>query len=380
MKIAVSNLLSTFSMSFILCLVGLSAYAQPGLQLYKTWQNEQWVNYVEYRNYFDESFDGCRIDTAEYKLWNDELSQFDRLNLYVNHFDQNGNIVREETQQVYNGDYVGYIDNYKFYNANNLLEYDSSMVYSIIDDSWSVNGKSVYTYDSELNEIEQLTYTWMNGWVPSSRQQSTYTGLGLISESIFSYYSGTDWLEASKQVYTYDGDLLLSNTYSQLQGGVWQEQYENVYTYNGQGQSDTCRFFTINPDGSQELSFLTTYIYDGENLSQVLDQSVMNGVTTNSQLNILSEYCTAPVGLNEAQIEELAVYPIPATDEICIRFKTETTSPILLFNASGQCVKRVQSVNAPLMRLDVSDLAPGVYSLVLAGENAAKYSQTLVIE
>ena len=79
-------------------------------------------------------------------------------------------------------------------------------------------------------------------------------------------------------------------------------------------------------------------------------------------------------------MDALYVYPNPASDEICIRFNTETTSPILLFNASGQCVKRVQSVNAPLMRLDVSDLAPGVYSLVLVGENAAKYSQTLVIE
>jgi hypothetical protein len=380
MKIGRKALLQSISSILFFCCAALFTMAQPGLQLYQSWQNDQWVNYVEYRNYFDDNFEGCRIDTAEYKLWNDEISQFDRLNLYVNHFDQNGNIIREETQQTYNGNYVGYLDNYKFYDVNNVLEYDSSRVYSIIDNTWSLNGKTVYTYDSEQNLIEKLYLTWMNGWTPSSREQNSYTGLNQLSEAIFSFHNGIDWVVASRQIFDYNGELLLSNTYSQLQNGVWQEQYVNVYTYNGENQTDTCRFYLINPDGSEDLSFLTTYVYDGENVIQVLDQSVMNGVVTNSQLNNLSDYCSIPSSVEIVEDDILSVYPNPANGELFIHVETQTGAQLLIFNMNGQCVRQMRLGNSSMLQIDISDLSAGLYTVIFTDKNASTLSRSFVVE
>ena len=88
-------------------------------------------------------------------------------------------------------------------------------------------------------------------------------------------------------------------------------------------------------------------------------------------LTVAVDACT---GINDNKSEFLSVYPNPASDHLNIALKAEfkTSVELAIYNTTGQLVRKFSKVNANNtneLRIDISDLTPGVYMLRITDEN-----------
>lgn len=68
-------------------------------------------------------------------------------------------------------------------------------------------------------------------------------------------------------------------------------------------------------------------------------------------------------------IEEVAIYPSPASTEITFDFsksRLENISAITLYTISGRKIKSIQNIRYPIQKVDVQNLETGIYLFVIA--------------
>lgn len=82
----------------------------------------------------------------------------------------------------------------------------------------------------------------------------------------------------------------------------------------------------------------------------------------------------SPAGIVEAEISEIGVFPNPTTDVLTIENIDSKILNVSVFNSNGQLVKEFSSSTN---KLDVSDLIPGVYQIMVATEKGL-YSNSFV--
>lgn len=68
-------------------------------------------------------------------------------------------------------------------------------------------------------------------------------------------------------------------------------------------------------------------------------------------------------GMHHAAAGIQQMYPNPATDVLTIEFNASTPSAIEMYDATGKLVLSIQQVNGPKVQVDVTALAPGLYTL-----------------
>jgi hypothetical protein len=121
--------------------------------------------------------------------------------------------------------------------------------------------------------------------------------------------------------------------------------------------------------GSNEINVL--WGNPGTGTVAVTETSAAGCTTTSPMLTVAIDACT---GINENKADILSVYPNPASDHLNIALKAEfkTSVEIAIYNTTGQLVRKFSKVNANNtneLRLDISDLTPGVYMLRILDEN-----------
>jgi hypothetical protein len=81
---------------------------------------------------------------------------------------------------------------------------------------------------------------------------------------------------------------------------------------------------------------------------------------------------TVSINEQEKEVEQLSLFPNPAKTEIFIDLKqtfSENSSSVSLYNTMGQLVKKVPFDNGKrFIKIDIQDLALGIYVCVVAGE------------
>jgi hypothetical protein len=79
------------------------------------------------------------------------------------------------------------------------------------------------------------------------------------------------------------------------------------------------------------------------------------------------------VGMEESQLENMKVYPNPASNFIVVDNTSQTNSNIMILDSRGAIVKQINMTN-PSERIDVSDLSSGIYYiLIISNERTAQY-------
>jgi hypothetical protein len=68
-------------------------------------------------------------------------------------------------------------------------------------------------------------------------------------------------------------------------------------------------------------------------------------------------------GYNVNQAGINSVYPNPATTELTVELWWNVASDIEIFDATGKLVVRQNQVSGDLIRIDLNDLTPGLYTL-----------------
>ncbi len=121
--------------------------------------------------------------------------------------------------------------------------------------------------------------------------------------------------------------------------------------------------------GSNEINVL--WGNPGTRTAAVTETSAAGCTELSPLLTVDVDACT---GLNENNSEFLRIYPNPASDHLNIALKAEfkTSVEIAIYNTTGQLVRKFSKVNANNtneLRLDISDLTPGVYMIRILDEN-----------
>jgi hypothetical protein len=76
----------------------------------------------------------------------------------------------------------------------------------------------------------------------------------------------------------------------------------------------------------------------------------------------------ATTGIESARKNDLKLYPNPTNNFITI-VNSEANSTIMVIDVMGRVVKSLNNINDQNIQLDLSDLTPGAYQVVLKGNS-----------
>jgi hypothetical protein len=94
------------------------------------------------------------------------------------------------------------------------------------------------------------------------------------------------------------------------------------------------------------------------------------------------ETAKAPItGLTTQKLAELRIYPNPANDFVNIDLTGQLNgqNEITIFNALGQPVKTLKSVESLKVQIDISDLVQGLYYVTVKTDNNLLLTSKLLI-
>ncbi|MCF8400225.1 MAG: T9SS type A sorting domain-containing protein, partial [Bacteroidales bacterium] len=181
---------------------------------------------------------------------------------------------------------------------------DTVRVKSIQDDQT----RYIYTYSPSPDYYRLMTQieVWDGQiWQPRSKQQNEYDDYGNVLNSTWQVWEGSGWVNSSKKIYTYDGDLVLSTLIKTWQSGSWVNLMMGSYTYNTNGlvvsyleeiweegdwQNHTHEVYTFDDNNNMLTAFgeywgdslwvndqKHTYTYDNSNLHTATDEEWISG-------------------------------------------------------------------------------------------------------
>jgi len=144
--------------------------------------------------------------------------------------------VRDETTVVPQTATWHTVDGEKYRTTYTYDEYDYYLIeeYTEMDlgDGWRPAEMVVYEYDFYGNVLEMVLSEYDEGvWVEGQRASCTYEG-GKLSEVIYQYWDGDDWVNELKEVYNYNGDVS-TVLYWDWNGSNWSSSDLYTYTRNG---------------------------------------------------------------------------------------------------------------------------------------------------
>ena len=105
------------------------------------------------------------------------------------------------------------------------------------------------------------------------------------------------------------------------------------------------------------------FFYNNEEIPiayAINNTSTTRTLTLTAQNGDVANYEEFTLGLREHQLEEIKIFPNPTTDIITITSANDRIAKIEIFSITGQIIK---SEHNPNSKIDVSDIAKGIYFL-----------------
>jgi hypothetical protein len=176
---------------------------------------------------------------------------------------------------------------------------------------------------------------------------------------------------------------------------IKEESFEIVYPYNSNDELAQVSF-TISYNGvynegalkikleyandGQAITSIESYItLPNDSTTQYLTLPVVNGqlpeirVTIDSD-NTYNEYCEEnnsvgtlnfPTSVIDQQAVNCYVYPNPASDYLYVESLHSLITSVAINSVDGKLVKLVEAYNSNTKKLNIKDLAPGIYSITI---------------
>ena len=285
-----------------------------------------------------------------------------------------------------------------------------------------------YTFDANHDQTVILFQNWSDtGWVNSFQQLFTFDNNHNILTRISQYWTGTDWGYNQRQEYTYENDLPVIRLFQGWNGTSWYDISRSLSTYDTDNNLDTLLYQKYLFNGWTD-DYRTIYDYDANhNRTLILEQLAVGiGVWENQdkyeytydqydkithlvnsqfennawqyiyQYNVINDddhnrvtevfqtwenewenqdstqyYYTNLTGVKENfDLHSMTLFPNPVRDMLNIEFEKAFDGQISMYNLQGKLVAKQRSFMENVARLDVSDLVPGQYIIVLRTGNS----------
>ena len=296
---------------------------------YDTWTNESRITY-EYDFYGN-----------VYEMLGQEWNGTGWEDVLLVSYTYDGGVLSEDVYQHYsNGQWVNLIK--EIYNYN--------------DDVWTVlvrewNGTTwtssvLNTYTRNNNTIEHIMQYMEGGaWQNDERYVYTLDFDENVTEILMQEWDGSEWVDDEETIYIYDNGVYTNQYVKSWDGSDWFDEYHYTYEYDGMGNAKHGMCFEFGgydwapADGDLEMAYgynADTKLFYGSEVDMVyVDLTAVN---------------------ENAQVDNVKVYPVPAENEIFIQ--AEGFQKAEIYSITGQ-----KLMESTMDKMNVSSLSQGVYLL-----------------
>lgn len=159
-----------------------------------------------------------------------------------------------------------------------LYTYTNDNLTELLEQTWSVDhwendGRTLNTYDGSDRISTSIFQIWdsdSSAFLNYFKFDYTYNGSGFISEVIVQNWVGGMWVNSSRGVATYSGDLLTIQLSQSWTGSTWVDVSRMVFSYSGSNVTEVLsQSWTGSAWGD---TYRTTNTYSGNNLTQSIYQ------------------------------------------------------------------------------------------------------------
>lgn len=286
-------------------------------------------------------------------------------------YDADGNKISRTNYNSFGGpDFtLGGIYDYQ-YDNNRRVSWQLTMMDELVE-----QGQLIYDGEGRLTE-EIGQDTWATGQMEDSwKIIYTYNTNGALQKANHYYWTGSSWDAFSTDQFFYDADGNCTKWEHSSNGAVtnkFEYEYETQYQReelvlptSPEDDADPFRWveyknqmvlshwYTLNDD--DELIYICDFIYNYTPVGG-MGVSDMNG---------------AEAGF--------MIYPNPAKDQITVLSEGAELKNITVTDMTGRVVMKNSAVNKSSVRLDISQLAPGVY-VVQGNTSKGNVSKRIVVK
>lgn len=291
-----------------------------------------------------------------------------------------------------------FIDSFAYSGSGKLMVY-TSIVWNKALGKWVNNRQSTYTYDGSGYLINQLESGWdgsSSTWYPVQQYVLTNDSKGNLLEYLTQNWdAGTSaWLNIRKRVYTYDAaSHLLSNTQLTWNGSGFDNGDQMLYTYDASGNelTESSALWDMGlakwNNNEQVKSDYNSY----NQLTGVHYLKWSTAATTWSDYKegqykhyFYEEYSPTALTHNENGNELLALYPVPARQQVTIALVNPGHAQLhfRVSDYSGRILQQWDVAHpAPLyeQQLNVAGWQAGLYVLDCMSDDGTQQHRTFSV-
>lgn len=164
---------------------------------------------------------------------------------------------------------------------------DSVLSTRLVDGEWGAGALSTYEYNENCQLVLNMNYNGKDAegaWRPASRNVYTYDDNGLLSDRVYSTVRNGNWSESQKDLYSYDDQNRCTSLLTQRKGGwgpgggSWMNDHRYDFEYDGDQLSSEILYLGGWFSSNMTLDSKAEYFFDANGNEERKSASVFNEV------------------------------------------------------------------------------------------------------
>ena len=325
-----------------------------------------------------------------------------------NQYDVSGNLIKSifSLKYVALGDwYLASKDSMIYDDNNDIIEF-VGLAYDEIINEWVNYEREVYAYNNENNAIDYRYFLWDEYTSTWSNYYKDYSAdIDDNNTGFISYYwdeTTNEWIQLTKEYHEFDSNenVILFDEYEwNINKDQWDFYDKETYLYDA--FNNMTEFVDYNKDATYNIwveAAKEVYAYDTTvpitDVYHPFDDNTFGGVVINNRLKAIEAFTWGASKWNESEkaifsyenvpivgfdnlneSEGLQLFPNPTSDKLFFTASIDVAHAYNLYNLQGQ---RVQNGAVMNNAIDISNLAEGIYLLMVTKNNIVVLSQKVV--
>lgn len=240
-----------------------------------------------------------------------------------------------------------------------------------------------YNYSTTVVQLETLGYKYYLMDVPNSQckiYNMDHSIYKTINCAVPNGYFLSDIKFVSEKLFDSDTEIEIAYTYYKYVATTTSYYYiygSRIVNENGSNEIpaiENAQYLLVNKTGDSQYK-LFAYCYD----YSVFPETVWTNI-----YSLPGKLNTAISGLNQSGVQNLKVYPNPATDVVIVEYllpESVSTAKLQLLDSNGRTIKSFNvDGHSDHLSLNVNELVSGVYHYFIQYDNSRSVAKKLIVQ